>query len=127
MVLLQVSKMEVIFLKLNSFVHMNSKKCLNIQMKTSHNNHFLKQHQVILSKASKIKNYSKLSKKDKSPQKHHLAKAIRENPYPLLDQEYERDIDIQPCLDAIPDGIYIQYFADFALIDHQNNLNLILI
>ena len=73
---------------------------------------------------NQIKSFRKLSKKDKSPQQHQLAKAIRENPYPLLDQEYERDVDIQPCLDAIPDGMYIQYFYDFALIDHQNQLNL---
>ena len=71
-----------------------------------------------------IKSYRKLSKKEKGSQQHQLAKAIRENPYPLLDQEYERDVDIEPCLDPIPDGMYIQYFHDFALIDHQNKLNL---
>ena len=55
MVLLSVYKMEAIFLKLNSFDHMNSKRCLNIRMKTSFNLLFPKLILVIHLKASKVK------------------------------------------------------------------------
>jgi antitoxin component YwqK of YwqJK toxin-antitoxin module len=43
-------------------------------------------------------------------------KAIRTNPYPLLERKYTLDKDIIPSLDQIPDGKYIQYFDTFALL-----------
>ena len=69
-----------------------------------------------------VKQFKALSKKENN---HHLNKAIRQNPYPLIEQKYEFDVDIKPCLDNIPDGKYIQYFYDFALINPKNELELI--
>ena len=43
-------------------------------------------------------------------------KAIRNNPYPLLEKRYTMDKDVIPSLDPIPDGHYVQYFDTFALI-----------
>jgi hypothetical protein len=35
-------------------------------------------------------------------------KAIRNNPYPLLEKRYTMDKDIIPSLDKIPDGKYLR-------------------
>ena len=72
-----------------------------------------------------IKQFQKLSNKGKNKQDIQLSKVIRVNPYPLLEQIYELDVDIKPCLDAIPDGTYIQYFYDFPLINENNELSII--
>lgn len=69
-----------------------------------------------------LKRYRRLYKNNKGKKGAQFIKAIRENPYPLLEQRYERDEDIKPCLDAIPDGTYIQYFEDFPLITKNNEL-----
>ena len=45
-----------------------------------------------------------------------LKKAIRKNPYPLIEKKYTLGNDIVPSLDKIPDGRYVQYFDTFALI-----------
>lgn len=69
-----------------------------------------------------LKRYKKLYKNNKGKKGGQLIRAIRENPYPLLEQRYERDEDIKPCLDIIPDGTYIQYFEDFPLITSKNEI-----
>lgn len=46
-------------------------------------------------------------------------KAIRKNPYPLLEIQYEMDVDIVPVLDPIPDGKYVQLFEGFCLVDEK--------
>lgn len=40
-------------------------------------------------------------------------KAVRANPYPLLENRYSLENDIIPCLDEIPNGKYVQYFKDY--------------
>ncbi len=54
-----------------------------------------------------------------------LRKAIDKNPYPLLEMNYQFDKDITPCLDKIPDGKYIQYFSDFALVNETGNYEIV--
>lgn len=53
---------------------------------------------------------------NKHTSKHKFKKAVRSNPYPLLERRYTLDKDIIPSLDRIPDGKYIQYFDTFALL-----------
>lgn len=48
-----------------------------------------------------------------------LKKAIRKNPYPLLEMDYEMDVDVVPVLDPIPDGNYVQLFEGFCLVDEK--------
>src|SRR5574343_378692 len=45
--------------------------------------------------------------------------AVRNNPYPLLEQRYSLEHDIIPTLDNIPDGKYVQYFDMFVYIDKR--------
>lgn len=40
-------------------------------------------------------------------------KAVKKNPFPLLEQRYTLESDIIPCLDNIPDGKYVQYFSGY--------------
>jgi antitoxin component YwqK of YwqJK toxin-antitoxin module len=40
-------------------------------------------------------------------------KAVRKNPFPLLEQRYSLESDVIPCLDNIPDGKYVQYFSGY--------------
>jgi uncharacterized protein len=68
--------------------------------------------------------FRKFKKKNRGKINNQLPKAIRKNPFPLLEQQYELSVDIKPCLDPIPDGRYVQYFEDFALIDEENQLTL---
>lgn len=51
--------------------------------------------------------------------KRKFIKAARQNPYPLLQQQYEINYDIIPALDSIPDGKYIQFFENFCLVDSK--------
>lgn len=46
-------------------------------------------------------------------------KAVRKNPYPLLEQSYTLNQDLVPSLDPIPDGEYVQLFEDFCLADKK--------
>ena len=46
-------------------------------------------------------------------------KAVRKNPFPLLEQRYSFEQDITPALDPIPDGKYIQYFEPFCLVSSK--------
>ena len=43
-------------------------------------------------------------------------KAVRKNPYPLLETRYTKERDIVPFLGSLPDGKYVQYFDTFALL-----------
>jgi antitoxin component YwqK of YwqJK toxin-antitoxin module len=43
-------------------------------------------------------------------------KAVRTNPYPLLESKYTNEKDIVPFLGALPDGKYVQYFDTFGLL-----------
>lgn len=45
--------------------------------------------------------------------------AVRNNPYPLMEQRYSLEHDIIPSLDQIPDGKYVQYFDMVALLDKR--------
>ncbi len=56
------------------------------------------------------------SKNDRHTATRKFKKAVRSNPYPLLERKYTLDKDIIPSLDPIPDGKYIQYFDSFALL-----------
>lgn len=40
-------------------------------------------------------------------------KAVRKNPYPLMEPNYSLEQDVTPSLDPIPDGKYVQYFDMF--------------
>jgi antitoxin component YwqK of YwqJK toxin-antitoxin module len=46
-------------------------------------------------------------------------KAVRNNPYPLLTQNFRSDRDITPVLDRIPDGEYVQYYESYCLMDKK--------
>lgn len=46
-------------------------------------------------------------------------KAIRKNPYPLMQQRFQENSDLTPMLDPIPDGKYVQFFEEFCLMDEK--------
>ena len=46
-------------------------------------------------------------------------KAIRKNPYPLMQQRFQANNDLTPMLDPIPDGKYVQMYEDFCLINEK--------
>lgn len=52
-------------------------------------------------------------------------KAVRNNPFPLLEQRYSLEHDIIPSLDPIPDGRYVQYFDGYFLLDQKGKTNYI--
>lgn len=65
------------------------------------------------------------NKKYRKKQKHldgKFKKAVRNNPYPLLEQRYTLENDVIPCLDQIPDGKYVQYFKDYYPIGKNGKL-----
>ncbi len=49
-------------------------------------------------------------------------KAVRKNPFPLLEQRYTLESDIIPSLDVIPDGKYVQYFSGYFPIKKNGRL-----
>jgi antitoxin component YwqK of YwqJK toxin-antitoxin module len=49
-------------------------------------------------------------------------KAVRNNPYPLLEQQYTLENDIIPSLDQIPDGEYVQYFTGYYPISKKGKM-----
>lgn len=56
------------------------------------------------------------NRKYRKKQKHlngSFKKAVRKNPFPLLEQHYSLENDIIPSLDNIPDGKYVQYFSGY--------------
>jgi antitoxin component YwqK of YwqJK toxin-antitoxin module len=59
----------------------------------------------------------------KSDYSRKFIKAVRSNPYPLLEMEYEMDVDVVPVLDPIPDGQYVQLFEPFCLVDAKGDCN----
>jgi antitoxin component YwqK of YwqJK toxin-antitoxin module len=56
------------------------------------------------------------NREDKHTTTRNFKKAVRLNPYPLLERKYTLDKDIIPSLDPIPDGRYVQYFDTFSLV-----------
>lgn len=50
-------------------------------------------------------------------------KAVRENPYPLLEQRYSLESDIIPSLSPIPDGKYVQYFSGYYPMDKNGRMS----
>lgn len=52
-------------------------------------------------------------------------KAVRKNPYPLLEQRYSLEHDVIPSLDNIPDGKYVQYFDMFLMMDQKGKTHLV--
>jgi antitoxin component YwqK of YwqJK toxin-antitoxin module len=50
-----------------------------------------------------------------------FVKAVRENPYPLLQQRYRENTDITPMLDPIPDGKYVQLYEEFCFINEKGD------
>ena len=73
-------------------------------------------------KLSSLKN-----RKNRKRNKHFnksFKKAVRNNPYPLLEQKYTLESDIVPSLDPIPDGKYVQYFIGYYPIDKKGKLDM---
>ncbi|NVK65259.1 MAG: hypothetical protein HWE22_11770 [Flavobacteriales bacterium] len=54
-----------------------------------------------------------------------LKKAIRNNPYPLMQQRFSADNDLTPMLDPIPDGKYIQYYMPFCMMNKKGECELV--
>ncbi len=48
-------------------------------------------------------------------------KAIRKNPYPLMQQRFQANNDITPMLDPIPDGRYVQFYEEFCMMDSKGH------
>ncbi len=46
-------------------------------------------------------------------------KAVRKNPYPLLQQRFRENDDLTPVLDPIPDGQYVQFYEPMCIIDEK--------
>lgn len=68
-----------------------------------------------------MKNVNKKYSDEKSYKSGKLKKAIKKNPYPLIQPYYSFSQDIIPSLDPIPDGKYIQYFESYCLLDEKGN------
>ena len=68
-------------------------------------------------KSKKLLALNSFSRRNKNTQANYFngkfKKAVRQNPFPLLENRYTLENDIIPCLDEIPDGKYIQYFKDY--------------
>lgn len=65
------------------------------------------------------------NRKNKKNKKHlngKFKKAVRSNPYPLLEQRYSLDHDIVPSLNKIPDGNYVQYFKGYYPMDKKGRV-----
>ena len=70
-----------------------------------------------------VRSFSR-NKQYEDDQKHlnkKFIKAVRANPYPLLQQRFSANQDLTPILDPIPDGKYIQYYSDFCLVDEKGD------
>lgn len=52
-------------------------------------------------------------------------KAIRSNPYPLMQQRFNAENDLTPMLDPIPDGKYIQYYESFCMMNKKGECELV--
>lgn len=64
-------------------------------------------------------------KEDKYLTSSKLKKAIRNNPYPLMQQRFSMDNDLTPMLDPIPDGKYIQYYEPFCMMNKKGECELV--
>lgn len=54
-----------------------------------------------------------------------FVKAIRKNPYPLMQQRFQANNDLIPMLDPIPDGKYVQLYEEFCLVDGKGKCEMI--
>jgi antitoxin component YwqK of YwqJK toxin-antitoxin module len=52
-----------------------------------------------------------------------FVKAVRNNPYSLLQQRFFENKDLTPVLDPIPDGDYVQFYNDFCIFDNKGECN----
>ncbi len=50
-------------------------------------------------------------------------KAVRANPYPMLEQRYSMNSDVVPALDPIPNGEYIQLYESVCIMDSKGECN----
>ena len=81
---------------------------------------FRKSKREIRKRSIKNKNYRQRNKHfNKS-----FKKAVRKNPFPLLEQKYSLESDIIPSLDPIPDGDYVQYFTGYYPISEKGKLEM---
>jgi antitoxin component YwqK of YwqJK toxin-antitoxin module len=67
----------------------------------------------------KRRNIKREVRTTKYMRKRKMRKAIRSNPYPLIQSKYSMDKDIVPLLDKVPDGLYVQYFDTIVLIQQD--------
>ncbi|MDG1331640.1 MAG: hypothetical protein P8P74_04875 [Crocinitomicaceae bacterium] len=70
---------------------------------------------------SRYEREMKNERSDKYLSKRKFVKAIRENPYPLLQQRFRENVDITPMLDPIPDGKYVQLYEEFCFINDKGD------
>lgn len=49
-------------------------------------------------------------------------KAVRKNPYPMLNVSYTLEKDIIPSLDPLPNGAYVQFFDDYMLLEENGKV-----
>ena len=68
-----------------------------------------------------LKYFDRLTKKSATKIDKELKHIVLSNPSPLIECDYTYNFDVNPCLDNIPDGKYIQYFQDFGLLDLDRN------
>jgi len=66
-----------------------------------------------------------LEEEDKVFTSKKFKKAIRNNPYPFLQQRQSIEYDIVPMLDKIPDGNYIQYYEDYCMVQKDGTCKFI--
>ena len=97
------------------------------EKKTSRNRYTYKQYYINLfgenynkkdfRKSKKLLALNSFSRRNKNTQASYFnrkfKKAVRQNPFPLLEKRYTLENDIIPCLDEIPDGKYVQYFKNY--------------
>ena len=60
--------------------------------------------------------YLKYYKNYRHLRKPSVKRAIRCNPYPLMEPQYTLENDVIPSLDPIPDGKYVQFFSNYFTI-----------
>lgn len=61
----------------------------------------------------------KYAKRYKHLRKPSVKKAIRKNPYPLMEPKYTLENDVIPSLDPIPDGKYVLFFTNYISLDKK--------
>ncbi|MCE2712951.1 MAG: hypothetical protein LW688_10490 [Cryomorphaceae bacterium] len=61
----------------------------------------------------------KYAKRYKHLRKPSVKKAIRKNPYPLMEPKYTLENDVIPSLDPIPNGKYVLFFTNYISLDKK--------